>query len=482
MKTYLFTCVGSALLALLATPIVIRLARRIGAVDEPGLRKVHKEGVPRIGGVVLFVSSLGPLLAVLLLQNRVGETFRAVLPKIVALLAASSLMFFVGLIDDFKQMRARKKLVAQIIAAVVVCYVGVRIESVVVGDWLTISFGWFSWPVTILWIVGLTNAVNLSDGLDGLAAGISAVACGVIAMLAIWTGQAVMAVLMLALLGSLSGFLYFNFNPARIFLGDSGSMFLGFTIAASSVMCLTKSQALVGLALPALALGIPIFDTLFSMLRRFLERRSLFAPDQSHFHHRLLALGLKQRHAVIVAYALTCVLAGLGLFMILTRGVESVVLLCCIFVLLLLVFRVVGSVHLRETVAGLQKKHAIARARDQERRRFEEAQLRIHRAEGFDGWWGAMCEAGGCMDFAWVSLKREEEDGTITTDVWRRPGFEPELSRVAVVRLPIRAGVVRGLMEFEIGVMVNGSLESAGRRASLFGRLIDEYAPGGAGQ
>ena len=142
-----------------------------------------------------------------------------------------------------------------------------------------------------------------------LQQGISAIACGVIAILAIHGGQAVMAVLMLALLGSLCGFLVFNFNPAKIFMGDCGSLFLGFTIAFSGVMCASKSSALVGLALPILALGIPIFDTLFSMLRRFLERRSLFSPDRSHFHHRLLALGLKQRHVVVVSYAVTCLIA-----------------------------------------------------------------------------------------------------------------------------------------------------------------------------
>jgi UDP-GlcNAc:undecaprenyl-phosphate GlcNAc-1-phosphate transferase len=469
-------------MALVTTPVVIWLAHRIGAVDEPGLRKVHKDAVPRIGGIVLFISTLGPMLAVLSLQNRIGDAFRAILPKVVTLLAASSFMFLIGLIDDIRGMRARKKFLAQTAAALAVCAVGVRIELVGVGDWLTLEFGWFSWPLTLLWIVGITNAVNLSDGLDGLAAGIAAVACGVIVMLAIWTGQVVMAILALSLLGSLTGFIYFNFNPAKIFLGDSGSMFLGFTIAASSVLFSTKSQALVGLALPALALGIPIFDTLFSMLRRFLERRSLFAPDQSHFHHRLLALGLKQRHAVIVAYALTCIIAGLGLFMMATRGIESMFLLACILLLLLLVFRAVGSVRLRETIAGLQRKHAVARSADEEKRRFEEAQLRFHHVDTFEDWWEAACAAGECMDFAWISLKTAEEDSTITTSVWRRPDFDPDLSRVMVMTLPIKPGLIRGLMEFEVAVMVDGSFESAGRRASFFGRLIDEYAPGRVGE
>jgi len=483
MKTYLCVYLGSVLLAVVITPVVIWFAKKINAVDVPGVRNVHSRHIARIGGVAIFVSTVCPILSVFFLNNTIANAFRDIQPKITTLLSAASLIFLIGLIDDIKGLRARMKLLAQLAAATIVCTAGVRIESVTVADWLTLDFGWFSWPLTLFWIVGITNAVNLSDGLDGLAAGISAVACGVITIFAIHSGQAVMAVLSLALLGSLTGFLFFNFNPARIFMGDCGSMFLGFTIAVSSVMCSNKSSALVGLALPALALGIPIFDTFFSMLRRFLERRSLFSPDRSHFHHRLLDLGLNQRHVVIAAYGVTVVITGLGMFMMVTRNASSLIVLFCILLLLILVFRVVGSVRLRETVAGLQKKYTLSQHRREERIGFEDAQLHFRDARTFDQWWSAVCEAAQRMDFAWVSLKTHDKDGTVRTEVWRIADAPPDLSAermadkadVVIMNIPVRDHPTAGPMEFEIAILVNGSLESASHRATLFSRLIDEY-------
>ena len=475
MKTYLFVYLGSAFVALVITPVVIWLARRVNAVDVPGVRKVHVKPISHIGGMAIFLSMMCLTIPVLFLSNVIGDAFRDILPQLIVLLSAAGFMFFVGLIDDIKGLRARIKFLAQLTAAITVCAVGIRIKSVVVADWLTLDFGWFSWPLTLLWIVGITNAVNLSDGLDGLAAGISAVACGVIAVFAIYSGQVVMAVLMLALLGSLTGFLFFNFNPAKIFMGDCGSLFLGFIIASASVMSTTKSAALVGLALPALALGVPIFDTFFSMLRRFLERRSLFAPDRSHFHHRLVDLGLKQRHVVITIYVVTLLAAGLGLFMMVTRNSSSLIVFFCILLLLLLVFRVVGSVRLRETIANLQKKYAITSRRRQEQMDFEQAQLHFRNARTFEQWWAAVSEAAERMDFAWLSLKTKDKDGTVRTEVWRTADAQPDMSDVVIMNVPVSNHLTAAPMEFEIAISVDGSYESAGHRATLFGRLIDEH-------
>ena len=477
MKTYLFVYLGSMFVALVITPVVIWLARRLSIVDVPGTRHIHAKPISHIGGVAIFLSMMCPTIGVLFLSNVIGDAFRTILPQLIVLLCAAAFIFFVGLIDDIttKGMRARIKFLAQIAAAIAVCAVGIRIESVAVADWLTLDFGWFSWPLTLLWIVGITNAINLSDGLDGLAAGVSAVACGVIAIFAIHSGQVVMAVLMLALLGSLTGFLFFNFNPAKIFMGDCGSMFLGFTIASSSVMCSMKSSALVGLALPVLVLGIPIFDTLFSMLRRFLERRSIFAPDRSHFHHRLLDLGLKQRHVVIVIYAVTLLSAGLGMFMMVTRNINSLVIFLCVLLLLLLVFRIVGSVRLRETISGLQDKYRMANQRKQEQINFEEAQFHFRNARTYNQWWSAICKAAEQMDFAWVSLKTTDKDGTVRTEVWRPADAQPDLSDVVIMTVPLRNHDKAGAMEFEIAISINGSYESTGHRAKLFGRLIDEH-------
>ena len=485
MKTYLFVYLGSALLTLVITPVVIRLARRLNIADAPDVRKAHTKPISHIGGVAIFLSMMCLTIGVLFLSNVIGDAFQGILPKLIVLLCAAAFIFFVGLIDDIrtKGLRARIKFLAQIAAAIAVCSAGIRIEKVAIADWLTLDFGWFSWPLTLLWIVGITNAVNLSDGLDGLAAGLAAIACGVIAVFAVHSGNVVMAVLMLALLGSLTGFLFFNFSPAKIFMGDCGSLFLGFTIASASVMCATKSTALVGIALPVLALGIPIFDTLFSMLRRFLERRSMFAPDRRHFHHRLIDLGLKQRQVVITIYVITLLCAGLGMFMMVTRNISSLIVFFCILLLLLLIFRVVGSVQLREIIEGLRQKHAITNQTNEEIRGFETAQLHFRKARTFDQWWQAVCEAAQRMDFAWVSLKTKDKDGTVQTEVWRPTDAQPDLSaerladisEVVIMKFPIRNDRKTEPMEFEIAILINGSLESAGHRATLFNRLIDEH-------
>lgn len=475
MKTYMSVLFGSMLLALAVTPAVIWLARRLKAVDRPGVRTVHTRPVPRIGGVAIFLSAMALIAAALFLNNTIGDAFRNVKPRLITLFCSASFIFLIGLVDDLRGLPARFKFLAEFLAAGALCFAGVHISSIAVTEQWTLHFGLLSWPLTLLWIVGITNAVNLSDGLDGLAAGISAVACGVIAVFAIHGGNAVMAVLMLALLGSLSGFLFFNFNPARIFMGDCGSLFVGFVIASASVLCATKSATLVGLALPALALGIPIFDTLFSILRRFLERRSIFAPDRNHFHHRLVELGLKQRHVVLIIYGMTLLSAGLGMFMLVTRSAGTLIIFLSVLLLLLLVFRVAGSVQLRQTIAALQDKYRMANQRKQYQTGFEQAQLHFRTARTSEHWWAAICNAAERMDFAWVSLKTTKKDGSIDTQVWRMADSQPDLSKLVIMTVPLNGNGPETQHEFEIAIRVNGSYESAGHRATLFNRLIDEH-------
>ncbi|MCP4263605.1 MAG: undecaprenyl/decaprenyl-phosphate alpha-N-acetylglucosaminyl 1-phosphate transferase [Planctomycetes bacterium] len=479
MKTYLLVYLGSALLTLLITPVVIWLAHRLSIADVPGARHMHTKPISHIGGVAIFLSMMSLTICVLFLSNVIGDAFRNILPKVIVLLSAATFIFFTGLIDDIKTngLRARIKLLAQMVAAIAVCTVGIRIKSVVVIDWFTLDFDWFSWPLTLLWIVGITNAVNLSDGLDGLAAGISAVACVVIAIFAIDSSQVVMAVLMFAMLGSLTGFLPFNFNPAKIFMGDCGSMFLGFTIASSSVLCSTKSPVLVGLALPVLALGIPIFDTLFSMLRRFLDRRSMFAPDRRHFHHRLVDLGLKQHHVVITIYITTLLAAGLGMFMMVARNSNSLVIFFCILLLLLLVFHLVGSVRLREVITGLKQKYVIIHQVQDEIKSFEDAELYFRRVTTFYEWWQAVSTAADVMDFLNLSLPLTNRDGSNRTLTWRQDGQAPKSNHYEVlkVNVPVRDRRAGPGLNLEIEVCRDGSLESAGRRVALFTRLIEEY-------
>jgi len=475
MTTYFCVYLGSLVLSILITPLVIRLARRIGAVDRPGIRAVHKLPIPRIGGVAIFLSAMVLIISVIFLNNNIGEAFRNMRLQLITLLCSATFVFLVGLVDDLRGLPARCKFVAELFVTFALCLAGVRISDIALTDeWVLLLGGW-GYLLTLLWVVGITNAVNLSDGLDGLAAGVGAIACGTIAIFAIHSGEVVMAVFMLALLGSLSGFLVFNFNPAKVFMGDCGSLFLGFTIAVSSVLCVAKSAALVGLALPALALGIPIFDTLFSMLRRFLERRSLFAPDRSHFHHRLLDLGLRHRHAVIAVYLATLLAAGLGLFMMVSQDAKSLIIFGGVLLLIVLLFRIVGAVRLHETIVGLQDKYAYSCHQREERRTFEYLQLQFRQVRDAAQWWQAVCEAAQRMDFAWVSLKTTYADSRTEEELWRAPSTNSDLSRLIIMTIPLPNGDPTISRQCEIAICANGSVEAAARRGSFFGRLLDEY-------
>jgi len=476
MKTYAIIYLGSTLLALVITPLVILVARHLKVVDAADIRKVHSRSVPRIGGVAIFASVICLMVPLLFLQNAVSDSVRNILLRLIVVFSAATFIFVVGLIDDIIGLRARIKFFTELIAAIVVCAIGIRIKSVAIADWLSLDFGWFSWPLTILWITGITNAVNLSDGLDGLAAGISAVACAVIAIFAIYSGQIVMAIIMLALLGSLTGFLFYNFNPAKVFMGDCGSLFIGFTISTSSVMCSTKSPTLIGLALPLLALGIPVFDTLSAILRRFLERRSVFSPDRQHFHHKLLDMGLAQRQVVILAYVVTLLTAGLGMFMMATHDINTLIVFGCILLLLLLLFRVVSAVRLQEAIAAVARKYAIARQIKQETECFEEVQLYFRQAKTFDQWWQAVCTAAQQLGFSKLRLPLKNGNGPHHTLTWRRDGNEADRFETLKMKIPIRSPGTNSHLNIEVDVTISSSLESAGHRAALFSRLLDEHS------
>ncbi len=476
MKTYIFTYLGSFLLAVCITPILIKIAFRFSVTDSPDVRKIHSRPIPRLGGVAIFVPSVVLTIFALLFSNILSaDNLQAAQTKVVVLLGSASFMFFIGLIDDIKSLRAGLKLICQLIAAVVICICGIRINSITLSDWLVLNFGIFSWPLTIIWIVGITNAVNFIDGLDGLAAGIAAIACGVMVILSIYFRQSAMAVMMLAVLGALIGFLFYNINPAKIFMGDCGSLFLGFTLASASVLFNAKSHTLVALTLPILVLGIPIFDTLFSMLRRFLNRRSIFSPDRGHFHHRLLALGFKQRHVIIIAYVMTLLTSGLGMFMLLTRDMQSIIVFVCILSLIVLAFRVVGSIRLLETIKGIQRKYTLTNQIKREKEEFEKVQLCLLQAGNFDQWWQAVCLAAERMNLANISMHLTNRDGTKRILTW---DGKDEFVGDNLVRMTIPVPDRRTGPPLKLAVEIgsNGSLESAGRRGTLFTRLIDEYS------
>jgi UDP-GlcNAc:undecaprenyl-phosphate GlcNAc-1-phosphate transferase len=477
MKTFLLIYLGSALLALITTPFVIRFSQRLRIFSIPGNRHMHDKPISHIGGIAIFLASMCIFIPVLVFSEITQDTSGNVLNKVAVLLCAAAFIFFVGLIDDLKAggLGAGVKFIAQITAAVVVCEAGIITKSFAITNWLNIDFGWFSWPLTVLWIVGITNAINFSDGLDGLAAGISAIACGIIAIFAYYSGNILMAIFMLAMLGSLTGFLFFNFNPAKIFMGDCGSMFLGFTIASSSVLCLTQAPTFIGLALPILALGIPIFDTLFSILRRFLERRSIFAPDRRHFHHRLIDLGFKHHQAVIIIYAITLVTVGLGLFIMFTRPLISVLIFFCLLLMTVYVFHVVGAIRLRETIIRLRQKYDMKHEIQQEIRNFEDVQLYFRQAQTFGQWWQAVSKTADVLGFSNLSIPLVHRDGSTATLNWQQNGQNMDSEDILKVNLSVRDRRAGPKLNLKIEICRETYLESAGRRITLFMRLMDEH-------
>ncbi len=476
MRTYLCVYFGAALVVQLATPLIARVARALNIIDVPGARKVHTKAVPRIGGVAIVAGVLAPTLAVLALGNVIGDAFREVSAQVTVLLVSAILVFAVGLLDDIRSVPARLKLLSLVGGALALAASGARIDSITLDESFAWQLGWLSWPVTVLWVVGITVAMNFIDGLDGLAAGIAAVGCGVIAVLAFLSGQTVMAVLMLALLGSLTGFLFFNFNPAKIFMGDCGSMFLGFVIAGGSLVCQAKTSALVGLALPALALGVPLFDTMFTVVRRrILDRRSIFSAERGHIHHRLLDMGLNQRAALVVIYGVTLATAGVGMLMLVTRDSGAVAVLAFGILLLLVAFRIAGASRLRETLAAVRRNSDIARKAKEERHHFEDAQLQMRRAVDFEHWWRSLCQMAESMDFERLALTHRSDENTTDTYVWQRSVKPLPPEEAVSIFLPLGAGKATGASRIELTMKVNGSLETIGRRASLFGRLLDEH-------
>ena len=477
MRTYVTVYFGAMLVAMVLVPIVSRLAKRHRLVDAPGPRKVHKTPIPRIGGIAFTVAVLALVLPVLFLHNNVGESFRESRVEFVTLLIAAVFIFAVGLVDDLHSVSGYVKLFCLVVASLMVCASGATLRSFSVGPWFEIQTQWAAWPLTILWITMITVCMNFIDGLDGLAGGIAVIVCGAVALMAFLSGQAAMVVLMLALLGSVTGFLFFNFYPAKIFMGDCGSMFLGFMIGAGSVVCQTKTHTLVGLAVPFLAMGVPILDTGFAIIRRrVFERRSPFAADRKHLHHRLLDLGLHQRTVVITIYAITMISASIGVFMMTMSSGWSVALLAVGLLLLLSLFACLNGSRCCEMVMALKRNRAIAQQGKQARQTFEETQVKMRNATSFPEWWRTLCSMSDQMHFQSIELWKRCEKEHVGICSWTARDDKFPTRKVTELRLPVSS---QGEERWQIRaqVWVNGCLEIGGHEMALLARLMDEFPP-----
>lgn len=345
-----FTLFLCFVLAVLITPVVKWLAFRVGATDKPNQRKVHQKIMPRLGGLAIFISFI------------VGYfVLQPASPYATAIVIGATIIVFTGVLDDIYELPPKWKLLGQIIAAIVVVYGGIRIDFINLPFGGHLQFGLLSIPITMLWIIGITNAINLIDGLDGLAAGVSSIALVTIAGMAATMGNTYVFVfaMSLLLLGSTLGFLLYNFHPAKIFMGDTGALFLGYMISVLSLLGF-KNVTVFSLIIPILILGVPISDTLFAIVRRIVNKQPLSAPDKSHLHHCLLRLGYSHRQTVLIIYGMAAMF-GLAA-VVLSKATMFGALVVIAFVLLVveLVVEKVGLVGkdyrpLLKMVRGMKK-------------------------------------------------------------------------------------------------------------------------------
>lgn len=297
MNLFVASLIAAFLLTLVGTPVIRKIAIKLKAFDTPDERKVHQNVMPRLGGLAICLAFW---LVVIATQEMSREIY--------GLLGGGLIICLVGMWDDIFGISAKKKLAAQIVAAAFAAWMGIQVNFLTHPFDHVVSLSYLSYPVTILWIIGITNAVNLIDGLDGLAAGVSAIAAVTLGVVSVLEGFSSIGMLAFILAAAIFGFLKHNFYPAKIFMGDTGSLFLGFNLAAIAIMGLTKSATVISLFLPVVILGIPIIDTMLAIFRRFNNRRPIFSPDKEHLHHRLLALGLTHRKTVLIIYGVSIIL------------------------------------------------------------------------------------------------------------------------------------------------------------------------------
>ncbi|SCG81848.1 UDP-N-acetylglucosamine:undecaprenyl-P N-acetylglucosaminyl 1-P transferase [Proteiniborus sp. DW1] len=346
MTNYYIVFLIPIILSYLLTPLAKYTAKKIGAIDVPkDDRRVHNVPIPRLGGLAIYLATMISMLIFLDIDK-----------SIISIMIGSTIIVITGIIDDVKPMSARWKLVFQIIAAAVLIIGDVRIEFL--GNPFVkngiIDLGIFSIPVTIFWVVGITNTLNLIDGLDGLSAGVGAIAAVSLFFVAAsidYIDTSMVMIMCAIIAGSAFGFLPHNFNPAKIFMGDTGALFLGYMLSVVAVEGVMKSVATITIVVPILALGLPIFDTTFAIVRRLINKRPISEADKGHVHHRLLDKGLSQKQAVLILYIVSAVFGTSAVLMAGLRPEYGVVVVGIVLTLVFLGavrFGIIGVVDIKK--------------------------------------------------------------------------------------------------------------------------------------
>ena len=413
MTTIIFIFILSMAFSLLLTPYAIRIAHKYDIIDIPSDRKVHKTPIARLGGLGIYVSFLLPFCAIFFYTNQMLDLLNANF-KLVILLIGSSLVFGIGLIDDIRGVQSWIKLLIQIAAALIAYHGGFRIEIVTMpgfGDGL--GLGILSLPCTVFWFVLVTNAFNLIDGLDGLAAGIGFFVSLVLLVICVITHKFLVAMGFAALAGALMGFLRYNFNPASVFLGDCGSYFLGFMLAALSILGSMKSQATVAILIPVIALGVPLADAILAPFRRFLIGKHIFTADKEHLHHRLLQFGITHRRSVLILYSITIMMGITSLALVHARDDQAAFLLCIFGVSAIFAIRKLGYFELFTLsrllgwLSGLSEEIGLK----SDRRAFVNTQMAISVSNSLEELWSEVLKTNEFLNLDYLELRINKNGG-----------------------------------------------------------------------
>ena len=421
MRTAAVAFILSMLCGTILTPLVRRLAYRFGALDHAlSSRKIHGRPIPRLGGIAIVIAFYVPLIGLILFHTEVGRMFLAERKYVIGLFAGGGCIALLGLYDDLRGSGAGRKFLVQFAVAGFLYWLGFRMEVLAnpLGD--PITLGWASLPFTLLWIVGVVNALNLIDGLDGLAGGVALVAVIITFLVSIQRGHPLMMLFSSALAGSIIGFLFYNFNPASIFMGDTGSMFLGFVLATTAIQTNQKASTAVAVLVPAIALGLPIMDTLLALGRRAVRGRPLFQADKEHIHHRLLDAGLTHRQAVLVLYGFCIVLGATAMVLTYASSLQSALLLCVLTLVAFIFLRALGYMRLdRASLADRKRNRAIRAA-------VRPLGRRLRDLRSPEQIWPIVMEAAQIFGAAAVRLRLETLDAQSAPNVYSH-GFEDEV-------------------------------------------------------
>jgi UDP-GlcNAc:undecaprenyl-phosphate GlcNAc-1-phosphate transferase len=422
MTTILVIFFISLIISLVLTPLIGKLGVRLGAIDNPGERKVHTEPIPRSGGLAIFISFIVTACVVSRLGTNISDLI-SIDRRMVFLLAGAIVTFGIGLFDDFHRLGPKIKFVFQVIGASLAFYGGMSITTASFFGFL-LKYKAISYIITVLWFLLFINAVNLVDGLDGLAGGIIVFASMVIVILSILSENYLSALYFAILCGSVLGFLRYNFNPASIFLGDGGSYFLGYAIAGLSILGSVKSQTGAAMVIPLLALGVPLFDTIFSPIRRFVRGREMFHPDSGHIHHKLINLGLTTRKVVLIIYGITLSLCIIAVIVINLRDERAGLFLIILGIAAVIFIRKIGYLEYlaSDKFYGWFRDISDQTGMRHERRSFLNHQIELSRSADINALWEKLVEIAGFLELDFIEMKLTDQ--AARSDQPKLPAFE----------------------------------------------------------